>query len=264
MPLTLFQKEILLLLKENRNPNSYIAGGIAIHREASSMRTSNDIDLFHDTDEALSSSVNEDLSCLESAGFLIQVVLDQPSFCRAIISKEEQSVKLEWVRDTAFRFFPVVEDDELGYRLHDVDLMVNKCLALANRIEVRDIVDLIQQNKEVLSLEAACWAACGKDPGFTPDLLFDLMKRNSLIDPHQLQAEALRSPIDPVELKKEWLTLMGDAEKKIHKFPGEELGCIYLDEEGAVVKSPADGALDSYARHYGSVGGAWPHIVTER
>ena len=49
MPLTAFQREVALLLAGQRNPESYIAGGAAINRSDSSLRYSDDLDLFHDT-----------------------------------------------------------------------------------------------------------------------------------------------------------------------------------------------------------------------
>ena len=153
MPVTPFQREVLKLIKANRNPNSYVAGGVAIHREASSARRSNDIDFFHLTEIAVRESASADIAVLKENNYSIEYVLDQPSFIRVIISKGAQALKLEWVRDTAFRFFPVIEDDMLGFRLHDVDLAVNKCLALANRSEVRDIIDLIQIHKTTLSFQ---------------------------------------------------------------------------------------------------------------
>jgi len=48
---------------------------------------------------------------------------------------------VEWARDSAFRFFPLIEHEELGATLHQFDLATNKVLALAGRLEVRDWVD---------------------------------------------------------------------------------------------------------------------------
>jgi hypothetical protein len=261
MPLTEFQRSILLLLREHRNPNSYVAGGVAIHRGESSLRRSSDIDFFHDTDEAVSSCSRSDLELLRKSGYSVELLIDQPSYVRAVIRRGSQSLKLEWARDTAFRFFPAVEDDELGYRLHDVDLAVNKCLALANRNEVRDIIDLIQMHRDVIALYAACWGACGKDPGFTPELLLDCMKRNSIIRPEQLAAESLTRDMSPVELKEEWLALLSRTEEALASLPPSDLGCVYLDPTGEVVHSPAEGKLDDMRRHFGSVGGSWPRVA---
>jgi hypothetical protein len=261
MPITAFQKEVLLLLKKNRNPNSYLAGGIAINRAESSSRTSNDIDFFHDTDEAVTSAALMDRKVLKKAGFKVQELIEQPSFIRVIVSKKDQALRLEWVRDTAFRFFPVLEDENLGYRLHDADLAVNKCLALANRNEVRDIVDLIQFDSEVLSLTAICWAACGKDPGFTPKLLTDCMRRNSIIRAEELQAESLVKALSAQELKLQWLELLRGTEAELVALPPKDLGCLYLDSKGHVLKAPNPQNIKGKIRHFGSVGGAWPRIV---
>ena len=261
MPLTPFQSQVLLLLKAHRNPNSYVAGGIAIHRSPTSLRHSNDIDFFHDTDEAVTAGAELDRRVLEDNRYTVRTIIAQPSFIRAVINKGNESLKLEWVRDTAFRFFPVVEDDELGFRLHDVDLMVNKCLALANRNEVRDILDLRQQQQSVMSLPAACWAACGKDPGFTPDMLIDHMQRNSIIRLEALAAESLREPPSATDLKREWLASLKRTAESLRAFPAVDLGCVYLDSKGSVVHSPDPSELSKLQRHFGSVGGSWPRLA---
>ena len=267
MPITDFQRRILLLLKKHRNPNSYVAGGIAIHRDASSRRESNDIDFFHETDEAVTLSATLDIGVLQQNGFSVNTLISQPSFVRVVVSagranSDNQSLKLEWVRDTAFRFFPVIEDADLGFRLHDVDLAVNKCLALANRSEVRDIIDLLQLQDTTISIASACWAACGKDPGFTPALLFDCMRRHSIIRPEQLAAEKLSWEISAVELKRTWISQLENAEQKLAQYTPTDLGCIYLDRSGSVMRDPEPSKLVRAIKHFCSVGGSWPRIVS--
>ncbi len=261
MPLTEFQREVLGLLKKHRSPNSYIAGGIAIHRTAESSRYSSDIDVFHDADEAVVTGAKLDRDLLQACGYAVQTLIEQPSFIRAVVLKGSASLKLEWARDTAFRFFPVVEDDDLGYRLHDVDSGINKCLTLANRNAVRDIVDLIQLHSKIISLGAACWAACGKDPGFTPMLLVDCMRRNSIIRTEELAAEALKVRISAPELKKEWLILLDEASQTLNQLPAQDVGCLYLDNSGNPVQLLNSNELSDKRKHYGSVGGSWPRIV---
>ncbi len=56
----------------------------------------------------------------------------------------------------------MVEDDDFGCRLHDVDLAINKCLAFANRSVVRDALDIIEMDQKVMSLTAMISAVCGK------------------------------------------------------------------------------------------------------
>ncbi len=249
------------MLRKHRNPNSYVAGGVAIHRSRNSLRCSNDIDFFHDTAEAVQQGAQQDMQVLAASGYQLTLLIEQPAFIRATISRGENALKLEWVRDTAFRFFPVIADDDLGYRLHDVDLAVNKCLTLANRAEVRDIIDIVHINDTVISLACASWAACGKDPGFTPLLLLDCMNRNSIIRPEQLASESLAVPLSATELKQRWRSLFSAAVEQIAAFSAADLGCIYLDREGRVVRSPDPQNLADHLRHFGSVGGSWPRIA---
>lgn len=261
MPITQFQSEVLNLIKKNRNPDSYVAGGVAINRSADTPRYSNDIDFFHDADEAVRLSAEADMNILIKNKFKIQKIIDQTSFIRVVISKGDNDLKLDWARDTAFRFFPLLPDKELGCRLHDIDLAINKCLTLANRSEVRDIIDLLALSKEHLSLESLVFAACGKDPGFTPPLLFDFMRRHSVIRPDLLESESLAIKIDPVLLKKEWIAVLDMAEKNASKFPAEDLGCLYCDHKGDVVMHINFKDLRTYNKHYGSIRGSWPKVA---
>jgi hypothetical protein len=73
----------------------------------------------------------------------------------------------------------VQKDAFCGYRLHDADAATNKILALANRIEIRDFVDVLHLHQTYLTLGALVWAACGKDAGFTPEFLLDQVSRHT-------------------------------------------------------------------------------------
>jgi hypothetical protein len=64
-----------------------------------------------------------------------------------------------------FRFFPLVEHDDLGLTLHPFDLATNKVLALVGRPEARDWIDAIDCHERLQPLGYLAWAACGKEPG---------------------------------------------------------------------------------------------------
>lgn len=261
MPLTPFQKKIFSLLKANRNLESYIAGGTAINQKASSLRYSNDIDFFHDTDEAVQTAFEADRGVLLKNSYEFKSIISQRSFFRAVVSKDNESLKLDWARDTAFRFFPVIEDSELGYRLHDVDLAVNKCVALANRSEVRDALDIIELDKRVLSLAGCCWAACGKDPGFTPELLLNLIQRHATFSPDLLNAESLAKKVDPRKLKLDFMTLLDEAKNDLKELDPKDLGCVYINKKNLVVKNPSVSNTQKTLKHFGSIKGSWPQVV---
>lgn len=261
MPISPFQKQVLLLLKSSRNPESYVAGGTAIQRAADSLRYSNDIDFFHDTDESLVQAYSQDRQTLTERNYSFTPLITQPSFYRAVISKGKESLKLEWVRDTAFRFFPVIEDPEMGYRMHDIDLAINKCLALANRTEVRDILDILEIDKKILPLSICIWAACGKDPGFTPELILEMIQRHAIISPELLGMESLSRPLDPKDVKSDFLKAHAKAKLEIPKFPTKTLGCLFLDKKGEVIRKLENVEFTKMSCHYGSVRGSWPRIV---
>ena len=76
MALTDFQRRICRLLAQNRidSGESYVAGGVALNEAIAATRLSRDIDLFHDTDEALEASWTKDSATLARAGFGVRVL----------------------------------------------------------------------------------------------------------------------------------------------------------------------------------------------
>ena len=261
MPLSPFQREILRLLAGHRNPESYVAGAIVIHRDDQSARFSHDVDIFHDVIESVKQSAAADGAFLQQSGFDVAWIAQQDAFCRARVTRGAEIVTLDWSFDSAFRFFPVERDPLLGYRLHLADAAINKVLALGGRREPRDYVDVLELDREYLSIAALCWAACGKDPGFTPELLLDEMDRNSHYRPEEFAGLQLRCPLDLVELKRRWIAARDAARKLVLRLPAEHLGGLYLGATGTpTTPNPDDPTFRSLTIHYGSVRGAWPTI----
>ena len=91
---------------------------------------------------------------------------------------------------------PPVRDELGGFLLHPVDLAVNKTLALAGRDEPRDYADILFIHERILPLGALCWAAAGKDPGFTPLSLLELLRRRGRHRPEDMARLALAGPTD--------------------------------------------------------------------
>ena len=150
MPLTEIQIEILKLLAQNRSIESYLAGGALINRAADSLRISDDLDLFHDSASAVQLAYQKDKDLLLKAGFLVNELSVYSSFIKSLVTKGEKTVEIDWTSDSAFRFFPIVEDPLIGFRLHDVDAALNKCSAAVHRIALRDQIDLIQCHNNIL------------------------------------------------------------------------------------------------------------------
>ena len=234
MPLTPFQADVFKIISAHRNPDSYVAGEIVINRDDASSRYSEDIDLFHDTSAAVRTSAEMDAAALTAAGCEVRFSFREPTFHQASITKDGESVRLDWAADSAFRFFPIVQDEVLGFRLHDADAATNKVLAAIGRQKVRDFIDLIQLDRTYISLGVAVWAGAGKDEGYTPEMIMQELRRNSRINPVSLEGVTLVNPQTPVALKAEWLERFAKAEALMATFPPlpERIGCLYLDSNG--------------------------------
>ena len=261
MPLTKFQREVALLLAANRSEDSYLAGGAALHRSPNSKRYSNDLDYFHDSEQRVSTAFETDRGTLEQAGFSVQVEMNQRGFIRAVVSRGRDSTKVEWAHDSAWRFMPPIRNEEVGVQLHPIDLAINKLLALAGRDEPRDFLDILFIHEEILPLGGLLWAAVGKDPGFTPFSLLEIVKRRGKYRPEDFARLSLAEPVDLVANKTKWLSALDEAEHFLHAQPPSEAGCLYYSHDKDSFVMPVKG--DSAEPHYGAPGGVLPRILPD-
>lgn len=220
-----------------------------------SPRFSSDIDIFHDAEDAVIAASEADSVSLEAAGYSLERLLWAPSFRRAIVTKGDEAVRIEWAQDSAWRFFPVQSDPLLGWRLHVFDALTNKALAMGARSESRDLVDIVMHS-ETAPLHTVIWAACAKDPGFSPVFLLDQMRRNSRIDPRVLSEMGVS--LDPSELKSRWLELARSAEEAIVTAASAkvEIGVVFLAADGSVKWFDTEGATI----HRATLGGVIPRL----
>jgi hypothetical protein len=260
VPLTGFQAGLARLLAQNRSPDSYLAGGAAIHIDPNTTRYSNDLDYFQDSVERVARAYDEDRKLLQDNGYQLTVDLQQPGYVRARVEKEGQATKIEWSHDSAWRYLPTLRHPEYGYQLHPIDLAVNKVLALVGRNEARDFVDILHVHEKVLSLGVLCWAAAGKDPGFTPLSLLELLHRRGRYQPEDFDRLMLAKPVDLPAMKREWLAALDSAEKFIRSRPAEEIGCLYYSPGQTRFVEPDPGAPGDTVPHYGRPGGVLPRI----
>jgi hypothetical protein len=230
-----------------------------LNRADDSPRFSADLDLFHDAAERVLTAAEADVAVLLGHGYAVRWLLRQPFLQRAEVRRAGDVLRLDWCHDSAFRFFPVQADPEFGYCLHPADLATNKVLALAGRQEVRDFLDVLYLHERYLSLGALCWAACGKDQGFTPWSLLDLAKQHVKYRHEDLAGEHLARPLALADLKDAWLRAVAQAEVLFPALPAADLGCLYLDESGApYTPDPQSADFAAARRHFGSLRGAWP------
>jgi hypothetical protein len=260
MPLSEFQKSLARLLSSNRGPDNYLAGGAAIHFEPQSVRFSDDLDYFQDSVERVASAFASDQMTLVNSGYGLTLEVSQPGYIRCVVSLKADATKIEWAHDSAWRFMPTVASEDVGFRLHPVDLAVNKVLTLAGRDEPRDFLDTMVVIRETLGLGALCWAAAGKDPGFTPRSLLELLRRRGKYRPEDFARLRLVEPLDLTRLKEQWLAALDLAQKFFQTRPPDEIGCLYYSRSGGRFVEPTAGDA-SVVQHHGRPGGVLPRIL---
>jgi hypothetical protein len=268
MALTEFQRTVCRLIADQRirSGESYVAGGTALNTWTRSSRISRDIDLFHDTTEAVASSWAEDRKLLEDEGYNIAVVHERFSYVEAVIAKEGGSVLMQWAPDSAYRFFPLVLHDDFGLTLHPFDLATNKVLALIGRLEARDWVDLIACHDRIQRLGFLVWAACSKDPGFSPASILEQAGRSGRYTAPELAELSFEGPPpDAAELSRKWHGMLEEAKEIVAALPTEEVGKCVLDSGGELFAGhPGElaAALDAGTLlfHPGRIRGAMPQV----
>jgi len=260
MPIGPFEQQVLGLLAAHRNPESYIGGATVLNQSPDSARRSEDIDVFHDTESALRDALDKDLPLLEKNGYQVRTLFSTPSFHRAVVKKCQQATKLEWLYDSAFRFFPIEPDSKLGYRLNFWDAATNKVLAGVGRREIRDYMDLIELHQSQLSLGALVWAAAGKDPGLNPHFICNELARTHRYSPPEYESLHM-NPVDPEDARKQWRDALSEAEILFDTvLKDAPFGCFFLDVNRKP-QCPTMESLSALTPHAGSLGGCWPQVV---
>jgi hypothetical protein len=241
MALTDLQKRIMRRLSANRSQTSYLAGGVILN--LTWPRRSDDIDIFHDTDEAVSGAALKDIADLESAGFRVSVDVKTFGLFEATVSDEGSSTTIQWMSETSLRFFPLVRDEEWGLRLHQSDLAVNKVLAAASRRKARDFADIVAISENMCPLGPLVMAAAGKPPSFSPQKIVEQVRWHAQSIPDEDYAAIKGLPeIWTPQFIRAAVTREADlAEDYIAKAPVAVVGALAVNAKGMPVQVTAEG-----------------------
>jgi hypothetical protein len=199
-------------------------------------------------------------------GYSIKLIRDAPSFIEVLVSANDERVILQWLRDSAFRFFPLVHDPQFGLVLHPFDLATNKVLAMVGRLEIRDWVDVINCSKTIQSFGLMAWAAAGKDPGFSPASILNEAQRSSRYTSVELdQLDFSGSTPDIASLAREWKNILVNAYREIDVLPHKQVGNCLLTKDGKIFMGGVDdlkSALENQRViwHKGTLKGVLPYI----
>ena len=269
MAITGFQQAICRLIAANRleQGEAYVAGGVALNLLTGGRRVSRGIGLFHDTLEALDATWQADRQLLQAHGCEMRSVHERPGYVEAVVGKDQDAVLMQWARDSAFRFFPLVEHEELGLVLHAFDLATNKVLALAGRLEIRDWIDVITCHERIQPLGYLAWAACGKDAGFSPLTILEEAGRSGRYTTAELEGLSFEGPVPVLgDLLQKWHSMLKEAREVVAVLPTQQVGTCVLHRQRDLYRGdPAqlrrDFAANNLVFHPGSIRGAYPQIT---
>jgi hypothetical protein len=219
-------------------------------------RFSGDIDIFQDSEERLVTAAEADGAALVETGLKLSWGKVHTGKRQAQIEGLGETMQLEWVADSDFRFFPAQQDELFGYVLHPVDLATNKASAAGDRREPRDIVDLVTIHENILPLGAAICAAVGRFPGLSPEEMLAEITRHSRFTAEEFRVLATERPLDAADVHRRIRGMIEDAERFIGEIPSDDVGFVFLDGDKPV--QPDMGTLAKYQRRAGARRGIWP------
>jgi hypothetical protein len=231
VPLTKLQIHALRVLAAQRSPDS-------------------------DSEERLVTAAEADGAALAKAGLKLSWGKVHTGKRQAQIEGLGETMQLEWVADSDFRFFPALQDELFGYVLHPVDLATNKASAAADRREPRDIVDLVTIHESILPLGAVICAAVGRFPGLSPEEMLAEITRHSRFTAEEFRVLATERPLNVSDVHRRIRGMIEDAERFIGGIPSDDVGLVFLDGDKAV--QPDLDTLARYQRRAGARRGIWP------
>ena len=243
MPLTRLQHMVAEVLRPFRDEHNFVAGGVSLNQRWP--RLSDDMDIFHDRRNQLPNQVEPELRALRDTGFSVEITTEDEWMVEAIVRKFGFETRVQWMDEpeTCRRFFPALIDDELGFRLHQADVAVNKVLCASRRREARDAVDIATIVHHYAPLGPLVWAAGAKETAESPLQLVQNIRTNAF----SFSDEEIRTvrmddgqTMTRNQLRENIAHALGAARRYCEEVaPPNYLGCLFVDENDKPVEADA-------------------------
>ena len=108
------------------------------------------------------------------------------------------------------------------------------------------------------------WAACGKDPGFSPKGILEAAGRTARYSAEEVGRLAFAGePPAPGALSRRWHAMLPAAREIVDILPLASLGQCVLASDGNPFRGQArelQATVDRLIFHPGRIGGAWPEL----
>jgi hypothetical protein len=162
-------------------------------------------------------------------------------------------VRIDWVSDTPYRFFPASGDPEFGSVVSMSDLAMNKVSAILSRHLLRDAIDLRYLRERHLPLGAVIWGGVDRFPGFSPESTIAQMRRLMRYSPVDYRVVDSQEPISPETIVPKIRAMLDAAEAFVVRMPSDRVGTLFLKDGKPVQPDPE--RPGEYERRRATIGG---------
>src|SRR5581483_2664177 len=201
-----FQAEFLRLFFQNAiGQQFFLTGGTALAAFYLEHRYSQDLDLFTLESDALARVQMELDTIAAELGAVAKTTVATPTFRQAFVTRNDESLQIEFVRDIAAQFGEHRRIDSVIVDALE-NIGANKVNAIFGRTDVKDFVDLYFILKAGLELFDLIEMAKQKDAGLTECYLAGMMRQVRELN----RLPRMLKPIDLDTLKEFYLRLADD------------------------------------------------------
>ncbi len=170
----------------------FLTGGAVLAGWELKHRTTEDLDLFTDSDDMMYTGEAALAAAARELGGTVEIITTTPDFRRSITHLGAEHIKVDLVRDRSPQLFEKVDRD--GIRSDQArEIFVNKICTLVERSEVRDVVDLMFLERSGLKVEEYLEHAQKKDAGVTPATIAWLV--SSMVVPSEVPGGVPRDEV---------------------------------------------------------------------
>lgn len=201
--LTPLQRDVLRAFF-GRERGFFLTGGAALVGYYLHHRDTTDLDLFATDDDAFQRGRHALAGAAAELGARLEVRQDSPDFKRFTLSRGDELVVVDLVRDRVPQI--CVEKPDIAGILVDPlrEIAANKLTTIVSRMEERDLVDLFVLERAGTRTESLLDDALRKDGGCTAATLAWLLSQVEIPD-----RAALPGGVDPGELRAWVVDLVG-------------------------------------------------------
>ena len=182
--LTALQLRVAAIVRELPEAEDFVlAGGGALVARGDVDRTTRDLDYFARSADQVPRLHAALERALEAAGLVATTVRASGGFVRMVVDDSAETTEVDLAHD--YRLLPP-EDSAVGKTLAAEELAIDKVLALFDRAEARDFIDLAAV-VDRWGLPHLCHRAKEKDPGFIEEVLAEQLSRFDRLPPQDFE-----------------------------------------------------------------------------